>query len=207
MKTSSRIRTTVITVLISIIFSYGYSYSQDSDFQVIEDNYEGMYKKISNLFDNSVGVRFTNFSGYGISYTRKFATDYTVAIVGLARYYEEKQWKNLSKENLMRDNKDISMNFGVEFQRDLFVSTNTRIYALIGGSYTNMDTRNLESGDFELQYSIGFGFGLDWFIHENVSGFFTLAYKYDNINIEEYNVPKLIKKTDIGFGLGMNFHF
>ncbi|MBX3043063.1 MAG: hypothetical protein KIT33_02335 [Candidatus Kapabacteria bacterium] len=207
MKKLTKFQSVIFLTIVIIALCSVSTKSQEIDTLVSSDEFDGIYKKMSNLFDNSVGVSYSNFSGYGISFSRRFAKDYTVRITGIGTYYEVQEWKSLSKEDLTVDKKDISMNVGAEFQRDLIVSTNTRVYTMLGCSYFNIDNRNLSSGNLTIQYSAGFGFGFDLFIHENFSGFLALAYKYDYINEEISQRPKLTKKTDIGFGLGISFYF
>lgn len=178
-------------------------FSQD----VVIEHVKRSDEKISCLYDNSIGLKYSNFSGYGLNYNRRFLGDYAVSLSGMAQYYEYQQWEDMSKSKLTSDKKDINLNFGIEFQRDLIISRNTRVYSLIGGGYHKTDNRNIKSGTNTYIYSVGLGFGLDWFVHERISGFFSLAYKYENIKREALLFPDEEQRTTIGVGVGLLFHF
>ena len=62
-----------------------------------------------NQSDNSVGLKYSNISGYGINYTRKLNDKYSVSISGMIQYYEFMQWDDLSK------NKDYKRSEGQNF--------------------------------------------------------------------------------------------
>lgn len=177
--------------------------------EVVEEQFDYFKKdkKISCLYDNSVGVRFSNFSGYGLNYTRRFLGDYAVSLSGMAQYYEYQQWKDNTKKVLTTDDKDIHVNYGIELQRDLIISQNSRIYALLGAGYLKEDNRDLYEGTNTFTQSVGLGFGLDWFVHERISGFFSLAYIYQNVKRDSKTNPDEEKKTTIGVGVGLSFHF
>lgn len=164
-------------------------------------------RKTSNLYDNSVGVKYSNFSGYGIVYSRRLFDDYVISISGVAIYYEFQKWKDMSKEQLVEDQHDVIMNFGLELQRNLFVSNNTRVYMLLGGQFINDDNRQMDDGSKKIIYSAAFGFGFEWFVEEQISFYLNMGYKYDEISKEEYLQPSLERKTGIGFGIGFVYHF
>jgi hypothetical protein len=178
-------------------------YSQDVEIE----HFKSSDVKISCLYQNSVGLRYSNFSGYGLNYNRRFLGDFAVSLSGMAQYYEHQQWEDMSKSKVTSDKKDINLNFGIEFQRDLIISRNTRVYALLGGGYLKTDNRDMANGTNTYTYSAGLGFGLDWFLHERISGFFAIAYKYDNIIRESKSYPEEEKRTTIGVGVGLAFHF
>lgn len=190
--------------LLGILFLIPNSiFSQDVEIE----HFKSSDEKISCLYDNSIGLKYSNFSGYGLNYNRRFLGDYAVSLSGMAQYYEYQQWEDMSKSKLTSDKKDINLNFGIEFQRDLIISRNTRVYALLGAGYLKTDNRDISSGTNTYTYSAGLGFGLDWFVHERISGFFSLAYKYDNIIREAKSFPDEEQRTTIGVGVGLLFHF
>jgi hypothetical protein len=199
-------------LMVAIMFITGFLFAIPSLLvaQEVEEeqvNYFKSNEKISCLYDNSVGVRFSNFSGYGLNYTRRFLGSYAISLSGMAQYYEYQQWKDMSKAELTEDEKDIHVNYGIELQRDLIISQNTRIYALLGAGYLKIDNRDIEGGKNTYTQTAGLGFGLDWFVHERISGFFSLAYIYQNVKREAKTFPDEEKKTTIGVGVGLSFHF
>ena len=165
-------------------------------------------EKLSNLYNNGIGIRYSNISGYGLSYLRRFLDDYTVCINGAITYNEYEKWTDMSKTNVEEDTKNILYNFGIEFQRDLFVTTGTKIYGLIGMYYTDDDNKGQDnSGTVNKTFSIGVGFGFQWYMGKHVAGYFHFGYKFDNIDSEENNQPSLQRQTVVGFGLGMAILF
>lgn len=174
---------------------------------VVNEEFVKNDKKISCLYENSIGAKYSNFSGYGLNYSRRFLESYAISLSGMAKYYEYQQWADDTKANLTEDEKDILLNYGIELQRDLIISKNTRIYALLGAGYLKEDNRDLYGGTNTYTQSLGLGFGLDWFLHERISGFISLAYIYKNVKREAKVYPDEEKSTTIGVGLGLSFHF
>jgi hypothetical protein len=164
-------------------------------------------QNLVNQFDNSVGLRYSNISGYGLNYTRRIFDYYSICFSGIIHYYEYMQWEDLSKAKTTKDRKDKLYNIGVELQRDMLATNNSRIFALIGGYYATDDNRDTGDGVFESRYVIGIGFGLQWYFHKNISGNINVGYKFDNIDKEDNGSPSVEKKTAIGAGVGLSFHF
>jgi hypothetical protein len=165
-------------------------------------------KNIVNLYDNSIGLRYSNISGYGLNYGVRLFKSYSVIVSGLILYNENTAWEDMSKTKITRDQKDILYNFGVELQRDMFYTNNTRVYALLGANYLKDDNSQLLSGTNISRYAVGLGFGLEWFVHERVSINISAGYKFDSIDkIENKVQPSIERKTGIGIGGGVTFQF
>lgn len=165
-------------------------------------------KVIVNLYDNSIGLRYSNISGYGLNYGLRIFDSYSVIVSGMILYNENTVWEDMTKANVIKDQKDILYNFGIELQRDMFYTNNTRVYALIGANYSKDDNSELLSGTEISRYAVGLGFGLEWFLHERVSLNISAGYKFDSIDkIENKVQPSIERKTGLGIGGGVTFQF
>lgn len=170
------------------------------------DNYLGT-AKLSNLYNNSVGVRYSNISGYGLCMSTKFLDFYTVNISGMIQYTEYIKWNDLNKTKEIENQKDILYDFGVELRRDLITTKGTNIYALIGAYTSDFKNKDINNEKYESKYVVGIGFGLQWFFHKQFAGDLSLGYKFDNTNTQEGGQPSVERKTGIGVGIGAIFFF
>jgi hypothetical protein len=159
-------------------------------------------EKIVNLYNNEIGIRYSNISGFGLSIGRRIFDDYAICLSGLITYDEEMRWTDMTKTTLEKDHKKNLYDFGLELQRDVFTFRNTKVYYFIGGYYSmenNKDQTELKDENF----TVGTGFGLEWFMDRHIASYFHFGFKFDNENKEENGKPTTIKITTYGLGAGI----
>lgn len=199
-----------ITILM-LSLSTAYADDPESDdfdeYEIIEENFV-------NLFTNSVGVTYSNVSGYGLNYRVRFLDVYSIGISGMMHYKEKMKWETMSKEVVTLDEKDILYNFGIEIQRDIFTTNKTRLYVFLGGYLGTEKSNNFRGipgseGDEENKYYkvVGLGFGLQYYFSKYLAGNFHFAYKYDQLDTETNGSPGTEKATGVGFGIGLSVFF
>ncbi|MFC2129835.1 hypothetical protein ACFLSQ_00215 [Bacteroidota bacterium] len=165
------------------------------------------------VYNNSFGVRYSSISGYGLSLSRQFFEHYKLIVSCLVHYNEYMRWEDISKNVVEEDSKDILYDFGIEFQRDIYTSNSTRIFALIGGYYSSEKSNNFHKGQgqdneiFHNQLNAGVGFGLQFYINKYVAGDISCGYKFYLKDSQENGKPSTEKKTTIGLGVGLSFFF
>ncbi len=165
--------------------------------------------KYPNLYDNGIGLSYSTMSGYGLTFLRRFLDDYSFMFIGFITYEEYTRWKDLSKTTIESDDKNINYDFGIEFQRDIIKSNRTKIYSMIGASYTTETKKNQYSymSDFndidKKIFSIGLGFGLQWYMAKNFAGYFHFGYKFQNSEAIQDSSLSVERKTTLGIGFGV----
>ncbi len=168
-------------------------------------------ENIVNKYDNLVGARFSNISGFGLSYARRFAGNYEVLVCGLVHYRQSIKWEDMQKSVITDETKDAIYDFGFEFKRDFITTSTTCVYGLIGAYYSVVD--KMDNGVFmrnessEKNFSAGIGIGLRVFLDKRFSANFNFGYKYDNIDKVENNQPDWSGGTYVGLGVGIDFGF
>jgi hypothetical protein len=162
---------------------------------------------IANLYKNSVGLQYSMISGYGLNYWRRLFGDFSICFTGVASYNEYEKWTDMSKTKILKQNRDNIFDIGVEFQEDIFISNNARIYASLGGYKFSESTRDADSQMDQVSYTIGIAFGYQLYFSKNVAGFGHFGYKFDHIDTQQNNQPSLEKKTNVGLGLGLVVFF
>ncbi|MBS1536826.1 MAG: hypothetical protein JST20_03655 [Bacteroidetes bacterium] len=163
---------------------------------------------IANLFDNSVGLKYSNFTGYGLSFSKIIYKDYSLHFCGVIEYIEHLSWEDMSKAKLTTNQKDITYNFGLEFRRNVVTYNYSNLYVLIGGYIDENKYSNTVDNDVVThKFAVGIGVGAEWFLSSHVSGNFDLGYKFDNIEAVDYNKPSVTRKTGVGVGVGLQYHF
>ena len=164
-------------------------------------------EKLVNLFDSEIGLRYSNISGFGLSFSEKIFTGYYVTFSGMISYDEHQAWSDMTKSTITEDTKNILYNFGLEFQRDLFIFRNTKVYALLGGYYYVEDNKDQFNSRVTNIFTVGIGVGFKWYMDKHFAGFFHFGYKFDNSNTEDNNQPSLERKTNVGIGAGISYIF
>jgi hypothetical protein len=162
-----------------------------------------------NQYYNSIGIKYSNISGYGIFYNRKLSESFHLQIMGLAYYFQS---KNNNFEHI-----NFNYDFGLEIQRNIAIGDNYRIYFLAGGFYyLDNDEQKFKENSLDsvrLNHSFNVGVGLVGEYHYQRFFFhFELGYKFfeDRIEITVNNTqpyPELKRMTKIGAGLGVGFTF
>ena len=174
-------------------------------------------KEETKKYSNVIGIRYSNFSGYGPYYERYFLEHYSVKLTGLLYYYEYVKGED---PDIIQDEKNIFYTAGIQFKRDLFKINNFSAYALIGGSYLN-DHDKEENIEFEFEnqdtkttkWIAGIGIGVSVtiktrFILELEAGY-KLINKITTVGDDpvEFNSANNFNKSQFGIGLGAGFIF
>lgn len=158
-------------------------------------------------FNNSFGLKASNISGYGFYYNRKLNDDYKIQAMGLIYY--------LFSDNNNEKHTNFNYDIGLEIQRNIFYTTNTRVYILAGGFYYFDDdlVENPTNKTKMVNHSFNFGVGIagEYYYYRFVLSI-DLGYKFfeDRIVITEndnYSHPELYRVTKIGGGIGIGFMF
>jgi hypothetical protein len=158
-------------------------------------------------FSNSIGIKSSNISGYGIYYNRKLSEEFKVQFMGLIYYYYN------AEDNT--EHKNLNYDFGFEIQRDISKITNFRVY-ILAGAYYYFDDDKLEdkvkkvykiNNSFNVGVGLAFEYSLKRFIFS-----FDIGYKFfeDRKEITENDkkpYPVLERVTKIGAGIGIGFIF
>ncbi|MCX6152799.1 MAG: hypothetical protein NT007_01430 [Candidatus Kapabacteria bacterium] len=167
--------------------------------------------KYVNCFDNSISGCYSNISGYGLSYTRRFLNSYAITFTGLSIYNESKKWEDMTKAKLTENTTNILYNFGIEIQRDIFTTNATKVFGMIGGYYSKVNDEDLKNGNDETIYAVGAGFGFQLYLSKYVSAYASIGYKLDHSDkittTNGKDSPALRNQTMVGFGTGLSFSF
>lgn len=195
----------LIFILAFAILSIVSLYAQDSLPPVTfdYDPFLADTEKIVNLYDNGIGLSYSTMSGYGLTYLRRFLDNFSVLFSGFITYEEYMRWTDLRKTSIERDDKNIYFDFGAELQADIIKSNKTKIYAMVGASFTTENQKDRYNNDLKDIFSVGAGFGLQWYMARNFAGYFHFGYKFQNTDSETGNSPSIERKTTIGIGFGV----
>ncbi|MFC2129836.1 hypothetical protein ACFLSQ_00220 [Bacteroidota bacterium] len=170
--------------------------------------FEIFSKDISNYnLKNSIGLKFSNISGYGFYYNRKVSENVRLQAMGLIYYYYNEEEGDLH----INYNYDI----GIEIQYELYKSENSRFYILAGGFYYFDDDLKEKSSNkiLEINHSYNTGVGIAWeYFYKRFIFGIDLGYKFfeDRIEITENDAPpypELYRVTKIGAGISVGFVF
>ena len=201
----------LIFVLLFLPVSFAFVYADDL---FAKDEGEDVFQKrenIVNLYDNLVGVRYSNISGFGLSYARRFMGNYELMFTGLVHIRQSIRWQDMQKLIITSETKDVLFDFGIELKRDFISTSSTCVYGLIGAYYSDDDELNsgisYSNEIYKKNYSFGIGLGLRVFLDKRFSANFNFGYKYDYIDILEDNAPGTDKGTYVGLGAGLDFGF
>lgn len=180
--------------------------------QFVEEPFFEEEKEMTNLFDNAVGARYSSISGFGLAYTRYFSKQFALKFTALIHYDEKVRWKDMSKTEITRDEKDILYDIGLEFQVDLISTSRTKIYALIGGYTANETNKSLYDGLLNSELSdkkivAGIGCGILFHFSPNVAADISAGFIFGHSDIIENGVPGYNRQTVPGYGVGLSFLF
>ena len=108
---------------------------------------------------NTIGIKLSNITRYGVYYNRSITNDLNIQIKGLGYYYMSQ------KSNSERIN--YNYDFGLELQYN-FVHTNIfRVFFLAGGYYYYDNDEETYPKDYNLvtndSYNYGLGIGFELF--------------------------------------------
>ncbi|MFH1049360.1 MAG: hypothetical protein V1779_00355 [bacterium] len=202
----------ILLVLFLSVTCANISFADDWFSEDSTDIYYNKKENIANLYDNLVGVRYSNISGFGLSLSRRFANNYEILVCGLAHYRQNIQWEDTRKLVITKETKDVLLDFGIEFKRDFITTSTTCIYGLIGAYYSDDTNGDKQGENYDREnsvktFSAGVGIGLRVFLEKRFSANFNFGYKYDNIDKLNDNVPDWTGGTYVGLGVGVDFGF
>ncbi|MBK9247136.1 MAG: hypothetical protein IPM69_03255 [Ignavibacteria bacterium] len=164
-------------------------------------------EKFVNVYDYSIGLKSSNFSGYGVCISKNLSNEYVFQFTGMIDYNENIKWNDMSKSKETKNQTDILYNVGIELKRSIYSNENSFIYALLGSYYGTDNNKNLNSESNTSTLSLGIGLGGEWYVNKYLSGNFEIGYKFDNSDIIENTSPSIVRKTGVGFGVGFLYHF
>jgi hypothetical protein len=162
-----------------------------------------------NFLNNSIGVRFSNMTGYGLSYSRKFAGNYTFMASGIV-FYDE--YVKGEKDSIIQDTKNIIYDYGFELQRDFFKSETTRVYMLGGLFFSNEENKDEWDGQVSIDekreiIGCGLGLGVEFLIKSRFALNVDFGYKFESEDGKENGIPYESRKTLLGLGLGLSYKY
>lgn len=170
---------------------------------------------------SALGLRFSNISGYGISYTRRLFDNYAFLANGIV-FYDE--YVKGEKDSIIQDDKNIIYDYGFELQRDMFKSGSTRVY-LLGGIYFSNETdknqalQRVYNAETNLneeklltytdnEYDIvsgGIGLGINFVLRNSIALNVDFGYRMEHSEGKESGIPVKQNKTSIGLGIGVSY--
>ncbi|MDA3838565.1 MAG: hypothetical protein PF574_06240 [Candidatus Delongbacteria bacterium] len=163
---------------------------------------------------NSIGIRYSGISGYGLSMQRRFADNYTLKFTGLIHYSE--YTKGYKDSTNYEDSKEILYDYGFELQRDVFKTDGMRV-SVLGGIYFSREENKNKQEDYyiydenltEDKIVGGIGVSLEFYVKKALSVNFDFGYVFDNTEGKEGNeeIPFTENKTQLGLGVGLSYLF
>ena len=159
---------------------------------------------------NSIGIRYSGISGYGLSMQRRIFDNYTFKFTGLIHYSE---YVKGEPGNILEDRKNILYDYGFELQRDIFKSDGMRASAIGGIYFSNQEKKDEENGvphgenKTEDKIAGGIGVSLEFYVKDKISVNFDFGYIFVNTEGEEEDIPVKENKTQLGLGIGLSYLF
>jgi hypothetical protein len=160
----------------------------------------------SEKFNNSIGIKASSISGYGIFYNRKLSDNFNVQLIGLTYYLYS------MKSNV--EHKNFYYNLGLEIQNNILTANNFRLYLLAGGYYSLDDDKKEGNGSksYSLNHSFNVGAGIAGeYQYRRFILSVDLGYKFfeDRIDFTENDksYPVINRVTKVGLGIGIGFVF
>ena len=116
-------------VLIGLLLISYFMSAQDSI--VYEDFLPKIVNNV-NIYDNALGLRYSQISGKGISYTRNIGSFLASVLTGMIQHNEKIQWKDMTKTEKTYESSDILYNYGIELSYDMFTTNTSKLCAILG---------------------------------------------------------------------------
>ncbi|MDD3046026.1 MAG: hypothetical protein PHF33_11270 [Candidatus Delongbacteria bacterium] len=161
---------------------------------------------------NSIGVKFSNISGYGLSFSRRLFDNYNVKFGGIV-FYDE--YVKGHKDSILEDSKNINYDYGIELQRDIFKNESKRIYALGGIFFSKTQntekTRNYtgilytDTDDEYDKVTGGIGVGIEFVTKRRLSFNIDIGYRFEHSDGKESGIPVKENNTKVGLGIGISY--
>lgn len=160
------------------------------------------------FYNNTLGIKNSNISGYGIYYNRAVTDDFRLQVMSLFFYY----YRLADKV----EHKNMNYAFGLEIQRDLTKNEMFRLY-MLAGLYYYFDDDLKSSSDagktlmINKSMNTGIGIALEYYFKRFIFSV-EVGYKFyqDNKRITNNNdesYPVRIRETKLGGGIGVGFVF
>ncbi len=172
----------------------------------------GEAKNSDYLPKNSIGAKFSNISGYGLSFSKRLFDNYNVELSGIV-FYDE--YVKGFKDSILEDSKNIIYDYGIELQRDLFKGESTRIYALGGIFFSKTQnthkTKNYagvlytETDDEFDKVAGGIGVGIEFITKKRLSFNIDIGYRFEHSDGKESGIPVEENNTTVGLGMGISY--
>lgn len=166
-----------------------------------------------------LGIRFSNLTGYGVSYQLNFLEQYYARATAWFKYYE---YIKGDPSDPYRKKSDKNYNFGLDLQRNIIAENKYRVFGLVGGGYAVREkiykkqgelTPNLDNLDQQL-ITGGIGGGIEFYFTNHVSADLGVSYKFNYLLKKDVYTPaelrsydETTKETALGVNLGMNLAF
>ena len=166
-----------------------------------------------------LGIRFSNLTGYGVSYQYNFLNQYYARATAWFKYYE---YIKGDASDPVRKKSDKNYNFGLDLQRNIIDESKYRVFGFIGGGYAVREkiitrkgelTPNLDNLDQQL-ITAGIGGGIEFYFTKHISADLGVSYKFNYLLKKDVYTPaelrsydETTKETALGVNLGMNLAF
>jgi hypothetical protein len=155
---------------------------------------------------NTIGIKYSNISGYGIYYNREITENFKLQIMGLVYYLYG------LKDNI--EHKNLNYDIGLEIQRNILKGQSTRLYFLVGAYYYLDDDKYEGNGtkDYKINhsYNVGVGFAGEYYYHRFIISL-DVGYKFFEdrweITHDAQQYPEIKRVTKRGLGIGIGFMF
>ncbi len=157
-------------------------------------------------FHHQIGAAGSLISGMGISYQYIFSDDYRVKCTGL--YYTETKSTDYSGD---RTNTEIQA--GMEVQKSLFKSKNTRVFAFVGvgilssTTFSNVDI-DTRASNKQNYYHTGAGVGLELLVMDRIAfnievgALYSVRVTSGEIDSPKHSIYETFSRREVGFGIG-----
>lgn len=180
-------------IFILVLFGYIISFSQEYE----RENY-----------NNSLGLKNSNISGYGFYYNRAITNDFRLQAMSLFFYY----YRLADNE----EHENMNYTFGLEMQQNIRKDDKFRLYLLAGiYYYFDDDLLTIKGADKTIMlnksFNTGVGVALEYYFKRFVFNA-EIGYKFyqDNKKItvnDNSPFPNRIMETKLGGGIGVGFVF
>lgn len=165
--------------------------------------------------DNELGLSFNTLSGSGLNFNTKINKSINLELTAFYFYLGE----NPPREY------DTFLNFGSELQFNFHKNSDYRIYALLGGSYWNINEHYVEivpvvngsprEVDRKISHTLfnyGLGVGSEIYLLKDFSISISLSYQFQNSENSNFNSvfdrnPKGDSFNGLGYGISFRYRF
>jgi hypothetical protein len=184
---------------------------------------ESEFKPAVSEKSSEIGIRYSNLTGYGVSYQKRFFDHNYIRLTGWFKYYEYLKGEEKDPIELEKNN---NYNIGIDYQRNIIEEERYRVFFFMGGGYAVVEKikehqRDSLRNPSNLENSLitaGIGGGIEYRIAKNLSADLGISYKFDYdltkdvhykdaITNEDKYADELRKETGLGINVGLNVLF